>query len=197
MRKQIIILASLFFVGILLVGAGCEKTQPKTQSSTTGGVGLTNPSAVCCEQKGGYYTINTDSNENQNGFCDLNGTKTEAWEFYNKNCAGDVKGENTDKDTITIKDLLENPIYNQEVTIKGKVSELGNLMCPCFELTFNRQKVQVWYDLMVNEKGVKRDPVNIQRIKNNDEVMVIGELREQAGQSPLKDFWASKIEKVK
>lgn len=196
MHKNIIIISTLIFAGILLIGAGCKKSQLNTPS-TTGSVGLANPSAVCCEEKGGYYTINTDADGNQNGFCDLNGAKTEAWEFYNKNCAGNVKGESTGKNIISIKDLLENPIYNQEVTIQGKISELGNLMCPCFELTSNRASVQIWYDLMVDEQGAKRKAVNIKRIKNNDEVIVTGELREQPGQSPLKDFWASKIELIK
>jgi len=47
--------------------------------------------------------------------------------------------------TLTVAELLANPVHNTEVGIYGKVSLLGELFCPCFELTSGEEKVLVWY----------------------------------------------------
>ena len=53
------------------------------------------------------------------------------------------------EDTLSVSELLENPVYDEEVKIYGKVSLLGELLCPCFQLTSGGKFVEVWYDLMV------------------------------------------------
>ncbi len=98
--------------------------------------------------------------------------------------------------TLTVAELLENPVYDTEVKIYGKVSLLGELFCPCFELTSGGQKVQVWYGLMVENDGTERPAVSVEGINNGDKVIVTGELKGEGGTHYNKsDFWASKIEK--
>jgi hypothetical protein len=96
---------------------------------------------------------------------------------------------------LTVAELLENPVYDNDVSIQGTVSLLGELFCPCFVLTSGGQKVHVWYDFMV-EDGAAWSPVSMDGIKNGDWVMVTGILK-QAGQHVLlNDFWAKAIEKA-
>lgn len=69
-------------------------------------------------------------------------------------------------------------------------------MCPCFELTSGEEKVQVWYDLMVEDDGTERPSVSVQGIENGDPVIVTGELKTEGEHRSLNDFWASNIEKI-
>ncbi len=48
--------------------------------------------------------------------------------------------------TLSISELLKNSVYDTEVKIYGKVSLLGELSCPCFELTSGGEKVLVWFN---------------------------------------------------
>ncbi len=41
--------------------------------------------------------------------------------------------------------------YDTEVVIYGEVSLLGDLFCPCFELTSGGEQVMIWYDLVVED----------------------------------------------
>ena len=92
---------------------------------------------------------------------------------------------------LSVAELLENPVYDTEVTIYGNVSLLGELFCPCFELTSGGATVQVWYDLMVENDGIQRVPVNVQGISNSDKIIVTGELKGEGGTHYSKgDFWA-------
>jgi len=43
----------------------------------------------------------------------------------------------------SVAELLANPVYDTLVKIHEDVSMLGELLCPCFELTSGGQKVQV------------------------------------------------------
>jgi len=95
----------------------------------------------------------------------------------------------------SVSALLANPVYGTEVRIYGKVSLLGELLCPCFELSLGDKTVSVWYDLMVEDDGAQRPPVSVERIENGDWVIVTGELRPSEGQLPSTTFWASAIEK--
>lgn len=97
--------------------------------------------------------------------------------------------------TLTVAELLENPVYDTEVKIYGTVSLLGELNCPCFELTSGGQKVLVWYRLMVEDGGTERPSVSVEGIENGDWVVVTGELKSEGEYRSLNDFWASKIEK--
>ena len=100
------------------------------------------------------------------------------------------------KGTLIVSELLEKPVYDTEVKIYGKVSLLGELYCPCFELTSGEEKIEAWYDLMVDDDGTPRPAVSVEGIKNGDWVIVTGEL-ETKGQPGLPNsFWISAIEKV-
>jgi len=43
------------------------------------------------------------------------------------------------EETLTVAELLENSVYDTLVKIHGEVSLLGELLCPCFELTSDGQ----------------------------------------------------------
>ena len=98
--------------------------------------------------------------------------------------------------TLSVSELLEKPVYDTEVKIYGKVSLLGELLCPCFELTSDGKKVEVWYDLMVEDDGTERLSVSVEGIENGDWVIVTGELKTEGIHRSLNDFWASNIEKI-
>ncbi len=108
--------------------------------------------------------------------------------------AGACTGEEKPEWTMTVAELLENPVYDTEVTIWGEVSLLGELFCPCFELTSGGEKVLVWYDLMVENDGTERPAVNVDGINNGDKIIVTGELTGEGGIHYSRgDFWATVI----
>lgn len=96
--------------------------------------------------------------------------------------------------TLSVSELLENPMYDSEVRIHGEVSLLGELLCPCFELTSGGKAVHIWYGLMVEDDGTERPAVSVEGIENGDTVVVTGELKTAAAHASLNDFWASSIE---
>jgi hypothetical protein len=96
--------------------------------------------------------------------------------------------------TLSISELLENPVYDSEVRIHGEVSLLGELFCPCFELTSGGKEVQIWYGLMVEDDGTERPAVSVEGIGNGDQVVVTGELKTAGPHRSLNDFWANNIE---
>lgn len=100
----------------------------------------------------------------------------------------------TPSDTLRVSELLENPVYDGEVTIGGQVSLLGELLCPCFELTSGGETVHVWYGLMVEDDGTERPAVGVEGVENGDTVIVTGELKTAGSHTSLNDFWASSIE---
>jgi len=97
--------------------------------------------------------------------------------------------------TLSVSELLQNPVYDTEVKVFGKVSLLGQLNCPCFELSSGGDKVQVWYDLMVEDDKTERPAVSVEGIENGDYVIVTGELKTEGIHTALNDFWASNIKK--
>jgi hypothetical protein len=100
-------------------------------------------------------------------------------------------------EVIEVAELLANPVYDTTVKIQGIVSGLNEFLCPCFELTSGREKVMVWYDLMVENDGTQRPPANHEEFNNGDTVIVIGELKGEGGTHYSKrDFWATEIIKV-
>jgi len=102
--------------------------------------------------------------------------------------------EKEEAETLSVSELLQNPVYGEEVKVYGNVSLLGELFCPCFDLTSSGGKVCVWYDLMVEDDGNQRPSVSVEGIENGDWVIVSGELRPSDGQLPSTTFWASNIE---
>ena len=96
---------------------------------------------------------------------------------------------------MTAADLVENPVYGQEIKVYGQVSLLGDLFCPCFELTSEGKTIQVWHDLM--EDGDKRRPaVSVEGLNNGDWVTVAGELQSIGNPPSPGNFWVSSIEKA-
>jgi len=108
--------------------------------------------------------------------------------------AGSCTGQEKPEGTLTVAELLDDPVYDTEVKIYGEVGLLGELFCPCFELLSGGQTVQVWYDLMVENDGTERPAVNVKGINNGDRIIVAGELKGEGGTYYSKDdFWASVI----
>ena len=118
---------------------------------------------------------------------------------------------------MTVSELLENPVYDTEVRIYGKVSLLGEVLPVCFNLTSGGEEVEpwfdigmkwivwndfgktakVWFNLMVEDDRTRRPKVSVEGIKNGDWVIVTGELKTEGFFTELNDFWASHIEKMK
>jgi hypothetical protein len=107
--------------------------------------------------------------------------------------AGCISDGETD---LSVAKLLENPSYDEEVAIYGKVSLLGELFCPCFALTSEGKMVHVWYGLMTEDDGTERPPVSVGGIKNGEWVRVTGELKSEGKYRTKNDFWASNIDVI-
>ena len=99
-------------------------------------------------------------------------------------------------ETLSIVELMEDPVYNTELKIEGSVSLLGELFCPCFELTSGGETLMVYYGLMVEDDSTERISVSVEGIENGDYVIVTGELKPGGTYHSLNDFWASSIEKT-
>lgn len=88
---------------------------------------------------------------------------------------------------LSVSNLVADPVYGSEVSIHGEVSLLGELRCPCFELTSGGKTAHVWYDLMVDDDGTEWPAVSVEGIENGDTLVVTGELKREGA------FWASSI----
>ncbi|PIN98185.1 MAG: hypothetical protein COT90_05490 [Candidatus Diapherotrites archaeon CG10_big_fil_rev_8_21_14_0_10_31_34] len=99
--------------------------------------------------------------------------------------SGCVEPKPAQEKIFNVAELLENPVYEKEIKIQGKVSGLGEVLCLCFDLTSGEKSLVIWYD-----------PVMVKGIENGDQVIVTGKLdsKEAGGANPGKDFWATKIE---
>ena len=124
-----------------------------------------------------------------------NGTKAAETLTLTVSVPASVPQEVEKQNILSAAALLEKPVYDTEVKVYGKVSLLGQLNCPCFELSSGGDKVQVWYDLMVEDDKTERPAVSVEGIKNGDYVIVTGELKTEGTHTVLNDFWASNIEK--
>ncbi|NIP40228.1 MAG: DUF333 domain-containing protein [Candidatus Aenigmarchaeota archaeon] len=97
--------------------------------------------------------------------------------------------------SVTASELLENPVYDTEVTVYGLVSNLGELFCPCFTLTSGGKSLEVWYDLMTDGE-TEWPAVSVEGIRNGDWVTVTGQLRSSERTEPSKKFWIKSIVKA-
>jgi hypothetical protein len=105
-------------------------------------------------------------------------------------CIGEEKPEGT----MTVAELLQNPVYETEVRIYGEVRGIGELACTCFPLASGGETILVWYDTMVENGVMLRPPVNVEGIDKGDEIIVTGELKGEGGIHYSKgDFWAKVI----
>ena len=99
-----------------------------------------------------------------------------------------------EEEALSVAELLAKPRYDNEVSVFGTVSLLGELFCTCFELTSNGATVQVWYDSMTENDGAIQPAVDVTNIKNGDKVIVTGVLKGKGGNHYSEnDFWAAEI----
>jgi hypothetical protein len=115
---------------------------------------------------------------------------------------GGCIGMERPKEALSVAELLDNPIFDTEIKVYGKVGLLGELYCPCFELTsgeltLGEGTVMVWYAAMVEDDETQRPSVSMEGIENGDWVIVTGELKTEGEHRSFNDFWASHIEKIK
>lgn len=96
---------------------------------------------------------------------------------------------------LSAKELRDNPIYNTNVTIYGKVRDLGNLDCKCFYVDSDEDYLNVWYDMMVVSNTNMWPAVDVTHVDNRDWVLVTGQLREEDLQK--RTFWAVSISELK
>ena len=94
---------------------------------------------------------------------------------------------------LSVAELLENPIYDTQTRMYGKVSALRELACTCFFLQSEEGNLHVWYNTMVEDDGTLRPSVSVQEINNGDWVVVLGELKSGGDHYSQNDFWASSI----
>ena len=105
-------------------------------------------------------------------------------------CIGEEKPEGT----VTVAELLQNPVYDTEVRIYGEVRGIGELACTCFPLASGGETVLVWYDTMVENDGTLQPAASVEGINKGDEIIVTGELKGEGGIHYSKgDFWAKVI----
>jgi hypothetical protein len=98
---------------------------------------------------------------------------------------------------LSVGELVVNPVYDTQVRVFGKVSLLGELLCPCFVLISDGESLEVWYGLMVEDSGTPRPDVNVDAISNGDWVVVTGELKNSGVHVSQDDFLVSAIETVR
>jgi predicted secreted protein len=114
------------------------------------------------------------------------------WDMIRQEIIGSQQEEQ--EGALSVAELLANPVYDITVTVYGEVSLLGELLCPCFELSSGGEKIQVWHSLMVENYGTDRPAVDVTGIDNGDTIIVKGELKGKNGTHYSKgDFWAQII----
>ena len=99
--------------------------------------------------------------------------------------------------TLSVAELLEDPVYDEEVVIYGRVDILGKVLSPYFELKSGGETIKVYFNMMVEDDGIPRQPVKAEGINNNEWVIVTGELKTEGKYRALNDFWANDIQKLK
>ena len=105
-------------------------------------------------------------------------------------CIGEEKPEGT----VTVAELLQNPVYDTEVRIYGEVRGIGELACTCFPLASGGETLLVWYDTMVENDGTLQPAASVEGINEGDKIIVTGELKGEGGIHYSKgDFWAKVI----
>lgn len=95
---------------------------------------------------------------------------------------------------LTVTELLDDPIYAEEIQVYGTVDDLGKLLCPCFTLEHGDNSIIVWYDLMVEEDQTEWPAVSIDEIDNGDQVIVTGELQYPGPGEAVYNLWSTVIE---
>jgi hypothetical protein len=102
---------------------------------------------------------------------------------------------------LSAAELLTDPIYDSEIKVYGQVSGLGEFECPCFALKSEEDRIYVWYDMMAEDDGSAnpptRPPIDVEGIKNDDWIVVTGELKYYENRKVLEDFWLAEFEIIR
>lgn len=102
---------------------------------------------------------------------------------------------------LDVTELLDDPKYESEIKVYGQVSGLGEFECTCFALKSEGERIYVWYDMMVEEEGSvspsMRPPIDIEVIKNDDWIVVTGELKYFENRLIHEDFWLVDFEVIR
>ena len=110
--------------------------------------------------------------------------------------AGCIQEPQKPEGAVNVVELITNPVYNTPIEVYGEIGGLGladpRPTCPCLFLKYGKVSITVWYDLMIKEDGTAMPAVNIDKIKNNDWVLVTGEFQPESF-----DLWAISIEVIK
>jgi hypothetical protein len=109
-------------------------------------------------------------------------------------CTGTEAPETPDG-AMSASECINNPVYDTELRVFGEVSSLGDLNCTCFLLSSDGADILVWYDTMIENDDTLRPPVSVDGIKNGDQVIVTGELKDEGEHTSQGDFWLSSVEK--
>lgn len=94
---------------------------------------------------------------------------------------------------LSAAQLRSEPVYGTNVTVYGKVRDLGTLDCKCFYIDSDGDYLNVWYDMMVSGTNM-RPAVDVSGINNRDWIIVTGELRSDDLQK--RTFWAASITRL-
>jgi hypothetical protein len=100
------------------------------------------------------------------------------------------------KDALSVREVLTEQKFNQSVKVYGKVSNLGTLGKPAFELKSENATTHVWYALMAEDDGTPMPEVSIEHIKNDNWVIVEGELKDEGKFHDGNIIWATSIIKA-
>jgi hypothetical protein len=95
-------------------------------------------------------------------------------------------------EALGVSELLMNPIFDQDVSVFGKISLLGELFCSCFELTSDGETILVWY-VHMDEVGNESKNVSVDIFDDGDWVIVTGQLQEKKSGRDLHNFWLDTI----
>jgi hypothetical protein len=87
--------------------------------------------------------------------------------------------------------LLLHAVYDTQVKTYGRVSGLGEMSCPCFSVTSDGERLEVWYDLTAQEPAAE-----LPAIQNGDWVVVTGQLKPGMLGLGSRTFWANHIERL-
>jgi hypothetical protein len=85
--------------------------------------------------------------------------------------------------TLSVSELLEKPLYDTQVHIHGQVRQLGDLRCPCFELTSGGGTILVWYALYEGD-ATYGPAASVEGIQNGDQGCCERRTEETRSRSP-------------
>lgn len=181
---------ALLILTILLFISGCSDYFPTIDSC--------NSYCISSGYESGNCIFASEAKENmiKNGKCYIK-SSDKCSEKDRCFCYCALKEEEAPEGSIKISELLEDRVYNEEITLYGTVSVLHETIWPIFHLTSGKQSVEVWYDDMINEITEKEMPsINVSDLKNGDKVIVTCELKPLPGKTLSNIVWSKDIKEI-